>query len=273
VNADAEELGREAEQSSTLDRAARTGFVAYGVVHVLIGWLTIQLALGDHSENASATGALAELARQSTGRVVVWVVAIGLLLLVPWGLLEAAFGHRDKEGGSRLQARVVSGSRAVVYGVLGGAAVRVAVEGGGSGDSSQASRTMTARLMDLPAGQWLVVAVGLVILGVGAGLLWRGWTEKFADQLDTEGKMGWSGASYLLLGRVGHFAKGIAFGIVGVLFAWAGVTHEPDKSGGLDEALQRLLREPYGAYVLFAVALGFICYGLYCFARARHLDD
>ena len=91
--------------------------------------------------------------------------------------------------------------------------------------------------MDLPAGQWLVAAIGLVIVGYAVNLARRGWTEKFAEHLDTEGKLGYSGATYLLLGKIGHIAKGIALAIVGVLFCYAGVTHEPGKSGGLDEAL------------------------------------
>jgi hypothetical protein len=57
-----------------------------------------------------------------------------------------------------------------------------------------------------------------------------------------------------------------------VLFLYAAITHDPQKSGGLDEALRELLQKPFGAPLLVAVALGFACYGLFCFAWARHLD-
>ena len=79
-----EQRGREAEQSDWLDHAVRIGLVAYGVVHLLIGWLAIQLALGDHSKSASAKGAMAELAEQPFGQVLVWAVAVGLYFLVLW---------------------------------------------------------------------------------------------------------------------------------------------------------------------------------------------
>ena len=79
--------------------------MAYGVVHLLIGWLAVQLALGDHSEEASAKGALSELAQQPFGKVLVWAVAIGLFLLVVWRILEAVFGHRDEEGADRVRKR------------------------------------------------------------------------------------------------------------------------------------------------------------------------
>lgn len=270
---DAEVLGRQAEQSDWLDHAVRIGLVAYGVVHLLIGWLAVQLALGDHSEKASAQGAMSELAKQPFGEVLVWAVAVGLFLLVVWRVLEAAVGHRHEEGATRVRKRVVSGGKAVLYGALAVTAVRVAVGSGGSGGSSGGgSKTMTAKLMDLPAGQWVVALVGLAIIAYAGSYVWRGWTEKFAEHLDTEGKLGWSGATYLLLGKVGHIAKGLALALVGGLFTYAGVTHKPGKTGGLDEGLSTLLRQPFGPIMLIVIGAGIACYGLFCFARARHLD-
>ena len=41
----AERAAREARDHPVLDALARAGFVAYGVVYLLIGWLAAQLAL------------------------------------------------------------------------------------------------------------------------------------------------------------------------------------------------------------------------------------
>jgi hypothetical protein len=247
------------------------GLVAYGLVHLLIGWLAVQLAIGDHDENASADGALQTLARQPFGQVLVGVVALGLLLLALWRLVEALFGHRDEDSTARRTwQRVVSGGKAVVYGALGGLALRIALGGGSSGGSG--SKGLTAKVMSLPAGQWLVVAVGVGILVFAGVLMWRGWTEKFAEDLQTEGKLGYSGAAYLLLGKVGYVAKGIAFAVLGGLFCYAGLAREPDESGGLDQALQKVLQQPFGPYLLIVIGVGIACYGLFCLAQARHLD-
>jgi hypothetical protein len=263
-----EQRGREAEQSDWLDHAVRIGLVAYGVVHLLIGWLAIQLAFGEHSKSASAKGAMAELAEQPFGQVLVWAVAVGLYFLVIWRILEAVFGHRDEEGSDRLRKRIASGIKAAIYAALAVTATRVATGSGGSGGS----KSLTAKVMDWPAGQWIVAAVGLAIIGYAGNVAWRGWKEKFAEHLDTEGKLGYSGAGYLLLGKIGHIAKGIALAIVGGLFVYAGITHEPGKSGGLDSALQKVLEQPFGQVLLIAIGAGIACYGLFCFARARHLD-
>jgi hypothetical protein len=266
---DPEVIGREAEQSDWLDHAARVGLVTYGIVHLLIAWLAIQLAFGDHSGEASPQGALHELAGQPFGKTLVWAVAAGMFLLAVWQLLEAAFGHREKHDWGRARKRVVSGGKACVYGALSVTAVRVATGSGGSGNTSD---TTTAKVMDLPAGQWLVVAVGLAVIGVAGGLVWSGWKEQFAEHLDTEGKLGNSGAAYLLVGQVGYIAKGVSLAVVGALFCYAGLTHEPNKSGGLDEALQEVLQQPFGPYLLIGIGVGLGCYGLFCFAQARHLD-
>jgi hypothetical protein len=270
---DPQVVGRQAEDSDWLDHAVRVGLVAYGVVHLLIGWVAVQLALGDHSADASAGGALRQLAGHSFGKTMVWAVAAGMFLLVVWRVVEAAFGHREEQDDAkRLRKRLASGLKAGIYGALGVTALRVVLGSGGSGGSGKTSRGMTAKLMDLPAGQWIVVAVGLAIIGYAANTAWRGWTEKFAEHLETEGKLGNSGAAYLLLGQVGHIAKGIALAIVGGLFVYAGVTHKAKESGGLDQALQKVLEQPFGPYLLIAMGIGIACYGLFCFARARHLD-
>lgn len=262
-------MGRQADSSDWLDHAVRAGLVAYGVVHLMIAWLALQLAFGDQSGSASSTGALHELAQQPFGEVLIWLVAIGMFLLVVWRLLEAALGHRDEDGGKRTRKRLMSLGKAVIYGSIGVSALQVAI---GSGSKGGGSDSTTAKLMDLPAGQWIVVGVGLAIIGYGVSLVVRAWNDKFAEHLDAKGKSGDSGSAYLMFGKVGYNAKGLAIGIIGGLFVYAGVTHEAKKSGGLDQALQKVLEQPFGPYLLAAMAAGIGCYGLFCFARARHLS-
>ena len=267
---DPEVMGRQAEDSDWLDHAVQAGLVAYGVVHLIIGWLAIQLALGDHSSQASTKGAMHELASKgSFGTVLVWAVAFGMLLLVLWRVIEAVFGHREEEGTDRTKARAVSALKAVLYAAIGWSALKVAI---GSQSSGGGSDGMTAKVMGLPGGQFLVVLIGLAIIGYGGNTAWGGWKEKFAEHLDTEGKMGNSGAAFLLFGKIGYIAKGVSLAIVGSLFVYAGFTHRAKESGGLDQALQKVLQQPFGQVLLIAMGLGIISYGLFCFARARYLD-
>jgi hypothetical protein len=266
----AQRAGRDADQSKWFDHAIRFGLVAYGVVNLLLAWVALQLAFGDHSENASSQGALKELATQPFGDLLIWLVAFGMFVLVIWRVLEAAFGHQDEEGGKRVAKRLISLGKGVIYGAIGFTALQIAMGSGSSGKSG--SDSTTQKLMDLPAGTWIVGAIGLGIIGYGISQIVMAWTEKFAENLTAEGKSGDSGTAYIWFGKVGYCAKGIAAGLVGVLFVYAAVTHDPKKSGGLDAALGELLQQPFGPYLLAAVAAGIGCYGLFCFARARHLS-
>lgn len=263
------QTARKAHHSDTLDHGVRLGMVVYGVLHLLIGWLALQIAFGEKSESASSSGALHTLADQPLGAVLVWLVVAGMLLLVLWRLLEAWQAQQDHDGKEAVLKPVTSLLKAVLYGTIGFSAAKVALgdSQGGSGTDS-----LTSQLMQLPAGPVIVGAVGIAVLGYGGGYVYRGWQEKFLDKLDGQGRSGQSGRAFRLLGKVGHIAKGAAIGVIGILFLWAAVSHDPKKSGGLDQALQEVVQQPFGQVLLVAIALGIACYGLFCFARARHLS-
>ena len=265
----AQQVGHELRHSDLLDHAVRLGFLAYGLVHLVVAWLAAQLAFGDSSGKVSSKGALHELARQPLGKALLLVVAVGLLLLVLWRLLEAWVGHREEDGLELWRHRAVDLLKAAVYGAVAVSALKVVF---GASSSGSGTRSWTARLMDLPAGQAVVTAVGLAVVAYGGAQLWKGVNGKLRDKLSAEGSSGDVGRFYLLLGRCGYAAKGIAAGLVGVLVCYAAISHEPRKSGGLDTALRHVLHQPFGAPLLVAMAAGIACYGLFCFARARHLS-
>lgn len=268
MNEDVQALGEQAERSTAMDHLVRAGLVAYGVVHVLLGWLCVQLALGGRNEDASADGAFHTLASQPFGRTMVWAVALGMLLLVAWRLVEAGFGHRE-EREHRTRKRLVSVGKAVVYGAIGVTAVKVAVGAGGSGGRSGG---WTATVLGWPGGQWLVALAGLGVLAYAATLLRKGWTRSFAEEMTAHGQAGDLGRAFVLVGQVGHVGKGLSLALVGLLTVVAGVTHSSGKGGGLDQALQQVLQEPYGAVLIALVGVGLWCFGGWCFLLVRHHD-
>jgi hypothetical protein len=267
-----ESEARQAERSDWVDRVARAGLVAYSVVYLMIAWLAVQLAFGDHEGQPSSTGALRELASKPLGGVLIWVVSIGMFLLAVWQLLEAAVGHRDPgdtDGAKRTGKRLLSVGKAIVYAGIGVSGVRVALHSGSSGKSEE---TWTAKVMNLPGGQLLVGLVALAIIAFGLVQIYQAWTEKFADQLDAEGRSGTTGTAYVAFGKAGYTARGVAFALVGGLFGYAALTHDAQKSGGLDQALLEVLDQPLGPALLCAIGIGLACFGLFTLARARHLS-
>jgi uncharacterized protein DUF1206 len=256
------------DRDDALDAGVRVGLVSYGVVHLLIAWLGIQLVLGNREGKVSGSGALRQLAENDLARISLFVVVGGLVALVIWQGLEAAAGHRDEDGGKRSAKRLVSAGKVVIYGVLAWSALQIALGQG----KSKSTDSYTAQLMDLPYGAILVGLVGVGIIVVAGFLGYRGWKEEFLTKLDGSGKTGNERTAYRWFGKTGYIAKGFAFAVVGGLFLYAALTHDPDKSGGLDQAVLKVLQQPFGPVLLAFVSLGIAGYGLFCFAWARHLD-
>ncbi|HET7690534.1 MAG TPA: DUF1206 domain-containing protein [Nocardioidaceae bacterium] len=265
----ARQNGRAAKHHPVLDALARGGLVAYGLVYLLLGWLALQVALQDPDGAVDKNGALHQLAEQPWGEIALWAAVVGLSGLTVWQLLEAATGHHDRSWAKRWAKRGRSVFRAVVFATIAVSAAKVAF-----GDSSgKSTDSYTAKLMQQPLGPWLVGVVGLAIIAFAIGSAVIGLTDRFKHDLDHDGRTGGVGTALAALARTGYCSRGAAFGIMGSLFVWAAVTHEPRKSGGLDQALGRLLQAPAGPLLLGAVALGFACYGLYNIAKAKHLKN
>ena len=263
---------RDAADSGAVDHLARGGLIAYGIVHVLIGWLAIQLVVGGSGQQADNQGALHQLATTPLGRPLLWLVVAGFIALVLWQVAEAMTGFRDEhDDRSRAAKRVLALGKAVAYGAIGTSAAKIAA-GSGSSSSDSSGETFTAKLMGAPAGQVLVALVGLAIVGGGAYLIRKGWTEKFRKQLDADGASGASGRAIIRLGKFGHIGKGSAYTVLGALFVVAAIEHDPKESGGLDDALKTLLGQPAGNVLVVLIGIGFAAFGVYCFARARYLQ-
>lgn len=269
VSVRAQQIGRQADGSKAFDHAVRVGLIAYGIVHLLIAWVAIQLAFGDNQGSASSDGALSTMAKTPVGGVLLYVVAAGFAALVIWQLMEAIGGDRDEEGKKRLFKRLGHASKAVLYGALGWSALKIAMGGGSDGGGTD---TITAKIMAMPGGQLLVGLVGLAVFAYGAGLIYRGLSESFMDKLKAKGRVGDTGKAFVLFGKTGYVSKGLALLVVAGLFLWAAWTHDPKKSGGLDQALHKVLEQPFGMPMLVALGAGIACYGLFAFAWARHLD-
>ena len=262
----------DARTEDRLEAVGRTGYAVSGVLHLLIGVIAVQVALGTGSGSADQDGALASIAAQPFGRVLLWVAVLALAALGLWQLVQAVGavnrGRGDAGGGHRdAGAAAKSAGKGVVYLVLAGTAVTFATGSGGGGGS--ASTDVTASLLGSTAGTAVVGAVGLAIIAVGVYHVWSGATEHFLEGLRGL-PPGRAGHGTRVLGRVGYIAKGIALAVLGGLFVLAAVNSDPSRAGGLDQALRTLGGQPFGQVLLIGVGAGFVAYGVYSIVRARY---
>src|SRR6478735_2046890 len=214
MSGNAERVG----DSALLEGLARVGLVAYGVVHLLIGWLALQIAWGGTSgASADSSGALSTVAEQPFGKILLWLVAVGM-----------------------------------------------------GSSSSQSQQEATSGVLAWPGGQVIVVVAALIIIGVGVAGVVKGVKKSFAEEIDTSSKSPTARSAVARLGQVGYIARGLALGVVGGLLGYAAVTFDAQQAKGLDGAMRTILDQPFGQFLLTAVALGFVAFGLFAFLQARY---
>lgn len=264
----AQQKAQEARNHPALEWLAKIGTAVYGVMYVVVGWLAIQIAFGESAGKASGSGAFREMAQQPFGEVMLWVATVGLGALALWKLCEAVAGHQEEDGGKLVLARAASGGKAIVFVVLAVLAFQTVTGSSGGGGSEEG---YTAKLMKLPFGPALVVTVCLAVIGYGVYSIYKGLSDKWRKSLEPDGSAGDIGKAVTILARTGYASRGFAFGVIGVLFVWAGFTHDAAKSGGLDQALLKLRDAPFGKILLVAVAIGLACYGAFNVAKAWYL--
>ncbi|WP_238008193.1 DUF1206 domain-containing protein [Dactylosporangium sp. AC04546] len=252
--------------SPALRYLSRVGFVGYGLLHLALAWVAAQIALGRSGQEGDQSGAFRTLAGQPFGEVLLWFVIVCLVALAIWQAVLAVWGHRDTQGKERLAERVFSAARVVIYLALAFTAGKVVA--GAPQSSAEQQQQATAGLMAKPAGEWLVGLIGVAVLAFGIGMLWYGLKRRFLRKLEFGG--GRSRSAAIRAGQVGYAAKGVAFGIVGYLLIEAAVKNDPAKSRGLDAALHTVAGQPYGRFLLLAIALGLAAFAVYCLFQARY---
>ncbi|ABM13015.1 DUF1206 domain-containing protein [Mycolicibacterium vanbaalenii] len=257
-----------ATDSDAFEYLARAGFAASGVLHLLVGFIIAQLAFVGGSGNADQSGALATLASQTGGTIILWAAAAGLVALGLWRIAEAVIGGKPGESSGRrgdnpAWKRGKALALAVVNFAIAFSAARYAM---GSGQSSaQQNAGLSAQLMQSGWGKALLIAVGVGVAAVGAYHVYKGVSEKFLDDLKVSG-----GTAVTAVGVTGYVAKGLVLAGAGLLVVIATLQADPSKATGLDAAVKTLGQAPFGKVALIAAAAGIAAFGAYSFVRSRY---
>ncbi len=266
---EAEAAGEQAARSDTLEWLARAGLVARGAVYGIIGVLALKVAFGSGGETTDQQGALKTIAGQSFGKALLVVVAIGLCGYALWRLVRAAIGHGPETGDDDVKDRISGLVSGIAYGALCVTAVKILI-GAGSNSSSSKTEKATGGVLGWPAGRYLVIAAGLVVIGVAADQAWKGLSEKFMEDTKTERMSRRAREAFAALGIAGYVARGVVFALIGYFVVKAAIDFDPDKAVGLDQALAKLAGSGGGQVILAVVAIGLVAFGLYSIVDSRY---
>ena len=157
---------------------------------------------------------------------------------------------------------------AVIYAALAVSAASFALGSGSS--SSKSEKDATSGVLAWPGGRVIVVIAGLIIIGIGVASVVKGVRKAFAEEIDTSALSPVVRDGVARLGQAGYIAKGVALGLVGGLLSYATLSFDRQETHGLDGALQTILTQPFGKFLLTAVALGFAAFGVFSILQSRY---
>lgn len=253
------------ENAGAVRIAAKIGFLARGVMWILIGLLAFRLARGVGDKKADRSGALQEIGSKPFGKFLLLVVAIAFVAYALYNLVEAAFDFEHKG----VFNRVLRFARVVIYGVFAWSTIRFATAAK-LADNNKQSTDFTGKILQKPAGPLLVGIVGLVLIAAGVYNAREAFGRRYSEGLRTFELSHTNEKIVGVLARVGYISRGAVFAVVGVLFIQAARTHKADKASGLDGALRRLLALSYGKPLVAVLGVGLVAFGLFSLVEAKY---
>jgi hypothetical protein len=259
--------------SDWIERFARFGFAAKGVVYAVVGILAAQAAFTTGGRTTDTQGALQSIVKQPFGQILLVIIAIGLSGYVLWRLVQAVL---DPEGigsdAKGIAQRLGYATTSVIYAGLAFSAVKLAAgtAAGSSDGGNSSAQDWTARILSQPFGQWLVGLGGALIIGLGFYFFYEAFSGKFYKEFKIREMSEAERKAATWFGKVGIAARGIVYTIIGLFLMVAARQANPEQARGVGGALGALAEQPYGPWLLGVVALGLILYGAYMGLYAKY---
>jgi hypothetical protein len=234
-----------------------------------MGLLATEAAVGIGGRTTDSRGALRTIGEAPFGKIALFIVMIGLFGYAAWRLTSAVT-DAERRGGdtSGIALRFADAGRGVAYGALAIWTLKFLMSKP-SADGNQ-TRDAADRLLAMPGGRWIVMAAGLGVIAYAIYQIYRAASARFLKRLDLSSAGSQTKLWVERAGRFGIAARGIVFGMIGVLLVRAGWTYDPSKAGGIRESLDALARQPFGRILYGIVALGLIAFGIFELATARY---
>ncbi|MBD2184157.1 DUF1206 domain-containing protein [Planktothrix sp. FACHB-1355] len=269
-NKNVETAARQAAAHPWVERLARFGIAAKGVVYAIVGVLAAQAAFGAGGRTTDSKGALQTIVTQPFGKFLLGLVAIGLVGYVVWRFVQAFLDPERKGSDAKgIAQRIGYFISGLIYAGLALTATKI-ILGSASGGGSNSTQHWTARLLAQPFGQWLVATVGVIIIGIACYQIYKAFTGKFRQELKWQEMRNVERTWAMRLGRFGLTAQAIVFSIIGFFLIQAARQSDPNQARSLGGALAALAEQPYGPWVLGVVAIGLVAYGIYMMVQARY---
>ncbi|MFD1094658.1 DUF1206 domain-containing protein [Salegentibacter chungangensis] len=258
------------------------GFFTKGMVYLILGGLTFMAALGLGGDIASTEGVINFLLQLPLGKALVGVVALGLTAYVLWRLYQMLIRpHRSNSGD---KGDIETGFKrfryfysAIFYAFIAYSFAEPLLSAvfGDPESPSEEEPDKKAALWEMLSHSWGEILIWGVAFVVGAQAIWQfslAYSAKFMKKIDNYPSIKNEYDFIRKAGRMGYVARGVVFGIISLFLVKVMLQHNADAYKGTEAAMQYLLSFSYGSFLLGAVSLGLIGYGIFNIMVARHAN-
>ena len=260
------EASQKADEHRDKMRAfARMGYGARGVIYLMIGGLALMSALGGGGETTGSKGALSTLVQQPFGKVMLGIVAFGLLGYSCWRLIQT-FKDPDGHGTSAkgIGVRTALFISAITHILLAIWSFSIVFTAGKSQSGNGGS---SIPLLSSEFAPYVFAAVGVFMLVAGIAHIYKGWTSRFERYMLIPAEhQKWACPSC----QFGLISRGVVWLIISGFFLNSFRQFSQGSIGGMGEAFDQIRSSPFGTWLLGLVALGIIAFGIYSFLEARY---
>jgi len=252
-----------------IEKIARTGLIAKGVVYVILGILGFMAAFEIGGQSNSATnksGVFGSIKDFPGGVFVLGLLAAGLVCYSVWRGVQTFSSNNNVD--IKWSKRVRYFFSGLVYLSLAFTASQMIFRSHSEkGDKNQ---YWVSQILDKSFGQWFIGLGALALAGVGIYQIYYGLSGKYkkhVQQLNLHSR----GSSLLLRsGKIGYLSRGIVWLILSYLMLQAALHNNSSEAGDTGKAFSFIESSSYGSYLLAALGIGLISYGVFNFIRARY---
>ena len=247
---------------------ARLGYASKALIYAIVGGLAVAAAANRGGRITDTSGALRALLGQPFGRAVLVILAVGLCGYAVWRIADAIMDpDRDGTGPKGLVVRIGSVVRGAIYGMLGIEAFRLVR--GLRGSNGREAQMWTARIMDVPLGEWLVGIAGLIVAAYGLSQIRSAWNDRVDKRIDLSVVPAGARTSLANISRFGVAARGLIITVLGTFLVRAALRHDPAEAAGTRESIIELANVVAGRGMLWAIGAGLLAYAVNQALHAR----
>ena len=252
-----------------IEKIARIGLIAKGVVYVLLGTLAFMAAFeigGQTNRDSSKSGVFNSIKEFPGGVIVLFLLAVGLICYSIWrGVQTFSNGNGS---GIKWTKRVRYFFSGLLYLSLAGTAIQMIIRNKNKNDDE--NQYWVSEMLNHPFGQWFVGVGACILAGIGIYQLYYGLSEKYKKHVQ-ELNLHSNGSSLLLRsGKIGYIARGIVWLIIAFLLLRAALHNNSSEAGDTSKAFSFIENASFGSYLLGALGIGLLAYGVFNFIRARY---